>query len=228
MRRIDIIAAFELEINKIDDVVNKPVTDDSLYWLNQAILKFVKIRFNKDFVHGTSYEQTEKRARDLITLYSTKTYNKFLYSEHATYDKYSIEYPEDFMFYLNEDVEISNLDGEYKTDTCVFECTSDNFMYRINNSLTDFHYRYHKARPLRIRTNDGCSLLTDKNYKINKYILGYIRTPKELTLQYPTEEYSEFPDYILQEIIKIAAQMYIENKQDARYQTISAEVNMQE
>ena len=30
------------------------------------------------------------------------------------------------------------------------------------------------------------------------------------------------------EIVKIAAQMYIENTKDVRYQTISAEVNTQE
>nr|DAK88232.1 MAG TPA: hypothetical protein [Caudoviricetes sp.] len=35
-------------------------------------------------------------------------------------------------------------------------------MYRVNNNLTDFHYRYHRARPLRVRVNDGCKLLTDK------------------------------------------------------------------
>jgi hypothetical protein len=34
MKGVDILAAFELEINKIDDALNKPATDDSLYWLN--------------------------------------------------------------------------------------------------------------------------------------------------------------------------------------------------
>ena len=46
MRCVDLIAAFELEINKIDDTIQKPVTDDSLYWINQAVMKFVKDRFN--------------------------------------------------------------------------------------------------------------------------------------------------------------------------------------
>jgi hypothetical protein len=31
---VDILAAFELEINKINDTLEKPLTDDSLYWLN--------------------------------------------------------------------------------------------------------------------------------------------------------------------------------------------------
>lgn len=229
MKYIDILKSFELEINKIDDILTKPSSDDSLYWLNQAISKFVKLRFNGDFVHDTSYEQTEKRARDLINLHSD--YNCVLQSPdkiYATYDEYLIKYPDDMLYVLNEDVIIDSVNGGHEMDTCIFECTADSFMYRINNSLTDFHYRYYRARPIRIRTNDGCKLLTDKNYKVTNYTLGYIRIPKELTLDNPFNEYQDFSDNVMYEIIKIAAQMFIENKKDERYKTISNEVNTQE
>ena len=56
MRCVDILASFELEINKIDDTLSKPVTDDSLYWINQAVMKFVKDRFNGNDPKRTSYE----------------------------------------------------------------------------------------------------------------------------------------------------------------------------
>lgn len=42
MKAVDLIASFELEINKLDDQLNKPVTDDSLYWINQGVVKFTK------------------------------------------------------------------------------------------------------------------------------------------------------------------------------------------
>ena len=45
MRYIDILEAFETEINEINNAVTKPNTDDSLYFLNQAVAKFVKQRF---------------------------------------------------------------------------------------------------------------------------------------------------------------------------------------
>jgi len=106
-------------------------------------------------------------------------------------------------------------------DTCVFECTQDSFMYRINNSLTDFHYKYHRARPLRIRFDNGCKLLTDKNYTVKSYTLGYLKKPTELTLDNPRAEYTDFKDEIMYEIIKMAAQMYIENQGDQRYRTIT-------
>ncbi len=228
MRCIDIIAAFELEINKLDDVLEKPVTDDSLYWINQAVMKFVKDRFNGNAPKRTSYEQNEKRTRDLINLLKESKKETPEVESHASYDSYEYFYPSDMMFVLNEDVTISNNSGNYVMDTCVFECTADSFMYRINNGLTDFHYRYHRARPLRIRTKDGFKLLTDKNYRINSYTLGYLKVPEEITNDNPYKEYKDFEDYTWQEIVKIAAQMYIENQSDPRYKTITAEVLTQE
>lgn len=229
MRCIDIIASFELEINKLDDSLNKPVTDDSLYWINQAVVKFVKDRFNGNAPKRTSYEQNEKRTRDLINLLKEDKTNAFLENTtHPSYDYYEYNYPEDMMFVLNEDVIISNNSGNYIIDTCVFECTADSFMYRVNNKLTDFHYRYHRARPLRIRTKDGFRLLTDKKYKIHEYTLGYLKVPEEITNDDPEKEYQDFEDYTWLEIVKIAAQMYIENQADQRYKTITNEVLTQE
>lgn len=228
MRGIDIIAAFELEINKLDDNLNKPVTDDSLYWINQATVKFVKDRFNGNAPKRTSYEQNEKRTRDLIKLLREAHADTFIVEQHASYDSYEYNYPSNMMYVLNEDITISDNNGGHEMDTCVFECTADSFMYRVNNILTDFHYRYHRARPLRIRTNNGFKLLTDKNYKINSYTLGYLKVPEEITNKDPYRKYEDFEDYNWQEIVKIAAQMYIENQADPRYKTLTQEVLTQE
>ena len=231
MTNIQILAAFEREINQIDDTLNKPATDDSLYWLNQAVYKFCKTRFNGNAPHFTSYEQNEKRTKDLINLFVSSDLDLSSVDEsRATYNKYKVTYPENMMFVLNEDVIIDSVDGGHELDTSVFECTADSFMYRVNNTLTDFHYRHYKARPLRIKTQTGCDLLTDKKYKITKYTLGYLRNPNKISLDNPKNEYSDFPDVIMPEIIKMAAQMYIESQipMQQRYQTISNEVNTQE
>lgn len=233
MKGVDIIASFELEINKLDDVLNKPLTDDSIYWINQAVMKFVKDRFNGNAPKRTSYEQNEKRTRDLIKLLREDDREGVqLYVEdgdqHPNYDAYEYTYPEDMLYVLNEDVIIADNEGGHKTDVSVFECTADNFMYRIMNSLTDFHYRYHRARPLRVRTKEGFRLLTDKNYRIERYTLGYLKVPTEITSQDPFQEYDDFDDNIWAEIIKIAAQMYVENQSDPRYKTLTQEVLTQE
>lgn len=238
MRYIDILAAFETEINKIDDAVGKPQVDDSLYWLNQAVGKFIKLRFNGDFTHHTGYEQTEKRREDLIRLFDEcKWSGKELtpVTKQPSYDYYDISYPEDFLYILNENVIIAKHgaagteeDPDYAMDTSVFECTRDSYMYRVTNSLTDFHYRYHRARPLRIRHEDGCQLLTDKKYDIKEYSIAYLRKPTEITMNSPFGEYEDFEDIVMPEIIKMAAQMYLENQKDDRYQSISNEILTQE
>lgn len=231
MTNIEILTAFETEINQLNNELTKPSTDDSLFWLNQSVNKFVKIRFNGDFIHREGYEQTEKRRNDLIKLFKTVTYDNedmIKDTSFASYDQYSIQYPKDFLYALNEDVVIADVDGNHKMDTCVFECTQDSFMYRINNSLTDFHYRFYRARPIRTRNKIGCLLLTDKKYIIKQYTLGYLRQPDEITLQNPYNQYLDFDDSTMYEIIKIAAQMYLENIKDQRYQTITSEIISQE
>lgn len=229
MKHIDILEAFETEIGVINQV-EKPLTSDSLFWLNQAVDKFVKLRFNTDQVHKTSYEQNEKRRNDLINLYKTTKYTQFVIDDNnPKYDKYTVEnYPGDFLFALNEDAIITNNKGGNPYSTSIFECTSDSFMYRVTNSLTDFHYKYGEARPLRVCTDKGCYLLTDKNYKIKEYVLGYLRTPNKITLSSPFEEYTDFDDITIPEIIKIAAQMYLENTGNPRYKSITQEVMTQE
>lgn len=229
MRGVDLIASFELEINKIDDAINKPMTDDSLYWINQAVVKFVKDRFNGNAPKRTSYEQNEKRTRDLINLLREQKIDSIFFTDsNPSYNSYEYLYPADMMFVLNEDVIIDSVDGGYPLDTCVFECTADSFMYRVNNKLTDFHYRFHRARPLRIRTKEGFKLLTDKKYVIQSYTLGYLKVPTEITSEDPFKEYTDFEDYTWLEIIKIAAQMYVENQSDPRYKTLTNEVLTQE
>ena len=206
MRGVDILASYELEINKLDNALEKPTTDDSLYWINQGMMKFVKDRFNGNVPKRTSYEQNEKRTRDLINLLrEQKEFDVEINTSHPSYDEYTYVYPPDMMFVLNEDVIISDDTGGHLMDTCVFECTADSFMYRVNNKLTDFHYRFHRARPLRVRTRDGFRLLTDKKYKINSYTLGYLKVPEEITNEDPDKNYTDFEDYIWLEIVKIAA-----------------------
>ena len=233
MTNLEILEAFELEINKLDDYAEKPKTDDSQYWLNQAVNKFVKIRFNGDFTHKTSYEQNEKRRNDLIKLYRTQqvdfdVFPGFVNKSNPQYDEYLMQYNNDFLYALNEDVDITDLQNSNPRRVSVFECTSDSFMYRIDNSLTDFHYSYGYARPLRVRTANGCNLYTDKQYKIQKYILGYLKKPEEINFLRMDDEYQDFDNHTLSEIIKIAAQMYLENIGDERYKTISQEVLTQE
>lgn len=67
-----------------------------------------------------------------------------------------------------------------------------------------------------------------QKYLIKEYVLGYLRNPKKITLDQPFEEYGDFDDVTIPEIVKIAAQMYLENQGNPRYKTITQEVMTQE
>ena len=67
MKYIELQAAFELEINKIDSTLEKPKSTDIEYWLNRGLEEFYKTRY-------TEFEQNQKRIDDLRTLIDTKYY----------------------------------------------------------------------------------------------------------------------------------------------------------
>lgn len=245
MKRLSILTAFEREINKLDDAINKPYTDDSLYWLNQAIAKFVKERFNGNAPHYTSYEQNEKRLRDLIGLEKREvlTPTQLTFPQDVNnegYFQFVYKEPEDLMFTLQDRVTISDVNGGHPYTTATFECTNDSLMYRMTNSLTDFHYKHYKARPLRLRTREVIDdsdelknvviLYTDGKYTVDNYTLTYLKKPQVLTDENPDKnpEYTDFNDQVWLEIIKTAAQMYVENQSDPRYKTLTNEVLTQE
>lgn len=59
-------------------------------------------------------------------------------------------------------------------------------------------------------------------------MLGYLRKPSKITLDNPFDDYQDFDNITMPEIIKIAAQMYLENTGNARYKSITQEVMTQE
>ena len=44
MKNIDLQVAFEMELNVLDDVFNKPKSVDIEWWLNRGLEKFFKTR----------------------------------------------------------------------------------------------------------------------------------------------------------------------------------------
>lgn len=232
MTNLDLQYAFELEANTIDDYADKKLNSvDILHWLNNAVDKFVKTRFDGNNITRKAFEQNEKRARDLAGLLVTKFYefNERNYSKKG-FDVYIVNYPSDFMFALDESVNIYK-HGDSKSNNWpaeIFECTLDSYMYRITNKLTDFHLRNNYARPLRVRTKDGCDLFTDGTYDVKDYSITYIKKPEEISLDDPFKEYTDLPEFALREVVKLAVQMYMASTNDQRYQAISNENNTME
>ena len=98
-----------------------------------------------------------------------------------------------------------------------------------NNSLSEYHFKYLRARPIRLQDGDKIVLFTDGNYCVKEYKITYLRYPNKIDIhRYPFDEYTDMPVHTHGEIIKFAVQLYLENQKDSRYNTYTTEVNLME
>lgn len=188
--------------NNAFSLAYKPDTDTILQYLNSAQNMYANL-------NASLFEVNEQIARNLIKLLKTSTI-ELSKTDKTNYIEYSATYPKDLMYMLDESVFIHPSDNtEAKQPAEIFECTLDSYMYRITNKLTDFHWRNNYARPLRVRTADGCKLYTDNNYEISEYTINYLRQLNPITLDSPNEEYSEFPENVHKDIVDMAVKLYL-------------------
>ena len=236
---IDLQEAFEIEINVLDDGLNKPKSMDTEWWLNRGLEKFWKTRYSGTNAKGTSFEQSQKRIDDLRTLVTTIIYQDEIIKDGS---KYYIDLPNDYAIMLgdsasiwpNEDLQNdcwpTDDNGDYVEKTAdTIESTIENIDRQLGNSLSEHVLKYCSARPLRLIQGNRITLYTDGQYVIKKYKLTYLRYPKKIDIHTnPFGEYTDMPEHTHSEIVKIAAQMYIENKKDQRFNTHDTEIQEME
>ncbi len=234
MKNIELLESFELELNKLDDNFTKPTTNTTEYFLNAGLDKFWKTRYSQNNPKVRGFEQIQKRIDDLRTLVAEVT----LVPDTTSKDLYTVTIPEDYVILLGDTAGISPADGY--TDPC-WELDSDgNYVIHYSdvlegsietidrikeNSLSEYHLRYTKAKPIRLLSGNEIKLYTDGKYKVSKYILHYLRKPHYIDIHTePFKEYTDMPEHTHLEIVKLAAQLYIENQANPRYNSYTQEV----
>lgn len=233
MKYIELQEALELEIGLLDNNIEKPTTSDLEYWLNSGLDKFIKTRYSGVNYKRMGFEQDQKRMDDLRTLVTKKAYTFGVYPT-----EYIVQLPEDYMIAVGETAVIFSNDacwpvgpsGQPRTkNTDVLEATIENIDKQMQNSLSEYRLHGTSARPLRLLQGDKIHLYTDGNYSIKNYILMYLRIPTRISLTSdPFAEWTDMPASTHQEIVKLAAELYLENKANPRYQTYLNEVNTME
>lgn len=234
MKNIELLESFELELNKLDDNFTKPTTNTTEYFLNAGLDKFWKTRYSQNNPKVKGFEQIQKRIDDLRTLVAEVT----LVPDTTSKNLYTVTIPEDYVILLGDTAGISPADGY--TDPC-WELDSDgNYVIHYSdvlegsietidrikeNSLSEYHLRYTKAKPIRLLSGNEIKLYTDGKYKVSKYILHYLRKPHYIDIHTePFKEYTDMPEHTHLEIVKLAAQLYIENQANPRYNSYTQEV----
>ena len=236
MKFIQLQESFEYEINKLDDGLNKPKSSDTEYFLNSALDKFWKTRYSQNNFKQEGFEQTQKRIDDLRTLVTELTYtDKITKIDNSLY---TVELPLDYVILLGDKAGIGPADGytdpcwELDEDGNPITHYSDTIEGQIEtidrikeNSLSEFHLKYTKAKPIRLIAGNTISLHTDGKYKVSVYTIQYLRRPKYIDIHKdPFAEYTDMPEHTQIEIVKLAAQLYLQNQADPRYQSYTQEV----
>lgn len=236
MKFIELQEAFERELNQFTDDLHKPASDDTEYWINAGLDKFVKTRYSGINYKREGFEQSQKRIDDLRTLVTRHTY-----ADADTNRIDVVDFPEDYLITLGETAKIlptradmpcwpKDAQGNYiPHSTDVIEATVENIDRKLENSLSEHHLHNAKARPLRLIQGNTVEFFTDGNYYVNEYTLTYLRKPAKIILTAtPFEQYIDMPEHTHIEIIKLAAQLYLENQGNPRYSSYSNEVNLME
>ena len=109
MKYIDLHEAFEIELNVLDDGLNKPKSMDIEWWLNKGLEKFWKTRYSGLNIKKTGFEQDQKRTDDLRTLVMTVVYNDDQIVKTDN-NKYSIKLPTDYVILLGDTAGIQPID----------------------------------------------------------------------------------------------------------------------
>lgn len=241
MKYIALQEAFELEINKLDDNLSKPTTNTTEYFLNAGLDKFWKTRYSAMNYKREGFEQTEKRIDDLRTLVQEESFENAAITT-VNPSLYTVTLPKNYVLLLGDTAGIQPADevdipcwekdeeGNYivhYTDT--IEGTIETVDRIKENSLSEYHLHYTKARPIKLIARDLIKLYTDGKYKVSKYTISYIRKPNKIDIhKEPFAEYTDMPEHTQLEIVKLAAQLYLENQANPRYQSYNNEVNVME
>lgn len=238
MKNIELQEAFERELNQFYDGLNKPKSADTEWWLNRGLEKFYKTRYSGINYKQKGFEQDQKRIDDLRTLVHTVPLNPINTSD----SEYIVELPDDYVMLLGDTAYILPVNGKtipcWETDengnyvlksTDTLEVTVETIDREKSNSLSEYRLHYCLARPLKLIRNNQIYLYTDGNYQVRMYNMTYLRKPKYINIhENPFDEYTDMPEHTHSEIVKIAAQMYIENQGNQRLQTHNQEVNTME
>jgi hypothetical protein len=108
----------------------------------------------------------------------------------------------------------------------IVEATSDTYRQDIDNPYSEHVFENNDAKPLRLYRDTDVELITDGNYGVYTYYIRYIKKPVEVDYDTPTN--SDLPEHTHDEIVKLAANMILENTENPRYRTHTIEVNRTE
>lgn len=226
-------------INPELSLAGKLPSDTIMSFINEAIDKFWKTRYSGLNFKQRGFEQDQKRTDDLRTLVTKRTY-KDIDITKVNQGEYTVTLPDDYVILLGDTAGIAPADGI--TNDCWEKDSEGNYKVKYSdtiegtietvdrikeNSLSEYHLKYTKAKPIKLMQDNTITLYTDGQYKVAEYTIEYLKRPSKVTLvDTPTDEYTDLPAHTHMEIVKIAVQLILGTLPN--YNVYSNEVNTME
>lgn len=226
-------------INPELSLAGKLPSDTIMSFINEAIDKFWKTRYSGLNYKQRGFEQDQKRTDDLRTLVTKHTYKDTDISK-INQVEYTVTLPDDYVILLGDTAGISPADGVI--NNCWEKDTLGNYKIKYSdtiegtietvdrikeNSLSEYHLKYTKAKPIRLIQDNTITLYTDGNYKVAEYTIEYLKKPSKVDLKTnPTDEYTDLPSHTHMEVVKLAVQLILATLPN--YNVYSNEVNSME
>jgi hypothetical protein len=194
------------------------------FWLNNAIRKFVKTRYSGVNIKGQSFEQTQKRTDDLRTLVKFAYITSMAGGSYPNSSAFTLPSSTgyEYWFALNEEVTIRTANGDKRVG--VTEITQDEYTRKLEDPFSEHLLHYDTAKPLRLfMGTTGVTLIPATGYSIVGYHLTYLKKPATVQVT-ATAVDCDLPEHTHDEIVKMAANMMLENIEQPRYNTHMSEV----
>lgn len=212
--------ALELELDKSNALDTPSFTDNEKdWWLNSAIKKFVKTRYSGVNTKRESFEETQKRIDDLRTL--VKSSDLSLASTSDPYPNgYYSAMPSDYWLTVGEEATISVSGTTSRVG--VTQCNQNQYRQKIDDPYSEHILHYGTAEPIRLFYENSVELISDGNYSVSTYHLTYLKAPQTVSLSTSTD--CDLPFHTHDEVVRLCANMILENVEQPRYQSHSMEV----
>lgn len=199
-------------------------TDDILYFLNRAQLKLVKDHFDQSPYSPFTYQDRQSIFDDIRTMFVKDEKIETTYGGEASQfkDKHvdTIEFPEDYMFFVSARAEVEYLwkGIEWVVVNGKREVTNLNTNRLIANvkvarpneiykSLSDPFNNGIYSRPIADINDTNLNVFSDNTYVTDYVILDYIRKPSKIEYDGTIDNGSMLPDSTHEEIIELAVQI---------------------
>ena len=182
--------AFKRELDKTESLQYPAFTSSEIdYFLNRAIIKFIKTRYSGLNLKGDSFEETQKRIDDLRTVIREATVpcsntaatkpNGYTLTTGFSNAVFS---GAPYWLSLGEEVMINITASNTNKRQGVTEITANEYRFYIDNPFSEHVLHYNCAKPLRLFYNNTIEFISDSTYTITSAYIRYIKEPVPVNL----------------------------------------------